>query len=102
MQYVFGNVNDTNLKINTLWFLHAKTMIADESLYENIFDELQGSLRQTHFNNSDTDELARFNNIDPLKITSLKSKGNVVTKPSRHVFKLYFYSYENTSRSYFI
>lgn len=75
MQYVFGNINDTNLKINTLWFLHAKTMIADESLYENIFEELQGSLRQTHFNNSDTDELARFNNIDPLKITSLRVRG---------------------------
>ena len=75
MQYVFGNIDDKSWKINALWFLDAKTMIADEDHYLKIFDDLQGSLEQTQYNNADTEELARFNNIDPLKITSLRVRG---------------------------
>lgn len=85
MQYVFGNYGD-DLKINSLWFLDAKTMISTQKNYEKIFDKVQSSLNNTGYDNADTEELARFNNIDPLEITSLRVRGMWLLKHPVKVF----------------
>lgn len=74
MIYAIGNI--VNGRIHSLWLLYGDCFCADKSSYERISDTIEdgiSSIPGVDF--SETNELSRINNVDPLGITYLRVRG---------------------------
>ena len=83
--YVIG-VSEEN-KLKALWFVYGDCYAADKETYERTKNKISdglGELNDIEF--SDTKELGRINEVDPLGITYLRIRGMWVIENPIHVF----------------
>lgn len=74
MIYSVGNVRGK--KILSLWFVYGDCYAADKSVYDNVFNNLKSGIQSIpNVQFSQSRELGRINNIDPLGITYLRLRG---------------------------
>lgn len=87
--YVAGNLDTTNNKLLTLWFVYGNTMIADRSVYEDLIFEIRGAIQETNATLVNSKELARAKGIDPLKNSNLRVRGMYELLHPQIVFQNY-------------
>ncbi|HHB1888849.1 TPA: DNA (cytosine-5-)-methyltransferase [Bacillus cereus] len=72
--YAVGNVQDN--VIHSLWFIYGDCFCADKEVYEGMTDVIKTGVTATPgLNFSETKELGRINNVDPLGVTYLRIRG---------------------------
>ena len=74
--YVIGTVTKKTKILNQLWMLYGDCFAADHSLYEELLTDVSKSISDTLDDLvSETGEISRLNEVDPLKITNLRVRG---------------------------
>lgn len=69
--YVVGH--ERNKKLQTMFFVQGTILAAPKEYYEKYLTSIKDVLRP--LGSSDTNEIGRFNNVDPLKRTNLRVRG---------------------------
>lgn len=82
--YAVGHVEENKLKILTL--VYGDCYAADEELYEEIRQEIIEAVKKMNLNLSETRELGRINNVDPLERASLRIRGMWIIKTPIVIF----------------
>jgi hypothetical protein len=71
--YVFGGIPAKKKEIKWIWFVDASLMAAQSKHYDDVYHSVRSKLSEVpKLNTSDTTELGRFNQVDPLGATSLR------------------------------
>ncbi|HCZ45396.1 restriction endonuclease [Brochothrix thermosphacta] len=98
--YVVGNLNTTNNKLNTLWFVYGNTMIADSEIYLNLITDIRNSIKRTDATLKESKELARAIGIDPLKHSNLRVRGMYELKHPQQIFTSYITMEKDINKTY--
>jgi hypothetical protein len=76
--YVVGKIKSGNERISFLWVVDGELMASDHNVYENIFQNLRGSVNTfistNNLQNIQSKELGRFRGIDPSDKTVLRAR----------------------------
>jgi len=92
--YVIGIV--TKRSIEALFFVQGSLYCADNDLYEGLKTKIRDEISSIpNINFSETVELGRVNNVDPLGITSLRIRGMWLIQNPYSVFN-YLYQFDNS------
>lgn len=88
MVYVIGSVDKKEKnKLRGLWFVYGNCYAADKNVYEKSFNSVKSILDDSDdVNNSETSELGRLNNVDPLEATYLRVRGMWHIKHPQQIF----------------
>ncbi|WP_407503501.1 NgoPII family restriction endonuclease [Acinetobacter baumannii] len=88
MVYVIGSVDKKDTKkLKGLWFVYGNCYAADKEVYEKSFNSVKSVLDSSEdVNSSETRELGRLNNVDPLEATYLRVRGMWHIKHPQQVF----------------
>ena len=71
--YVFGGIPAKKKELKWIWFVDASLMAAQSQHYDDVYHSVRSKLSEVpKLNTSDTTELGRFNQVDPLGATSLR------------------------------
>lgn len=93
--YAIGHVDKTDKNLKSLWCVYGSLYAADEDVYLDIKQQIGTTLsRNSSLNFSETKELGRLNNVDPLKITNMRIRGMWLIQPPVKVFD-YIYQYDS-------
>ena len=71
--YVVGKVHSTTLK--SLWLVYGDCFVENSKTYQKIGDAVSEAISQAGLELSATNELARVNGIDALRVTNLRVRG---------------------------
>lgn len=72
--YVIGIAK--NNKLRALWFIYGNCYAAEKEVYERIGNKISSGIKELkNVESSETKELGRVNNVDPLGITNLRIRG---------------------------
>ena len=83
--YVVGVAKNNKLK--SLWFIYGNCYAADKEIYERIKNKISNGLKELeNVQLSETKELGRVNNVDPMEITNLRIRGMWQIKNPLDVF----------------
>lgn len=94
--YCIGHTSDTNL--NSLWLVYGSIYAAKHETYQRIKTTISGGIKEIpDVVFSETKELGRVNQVDPLGITNLRIRGMWQIENPRRVF---YYLHEPTSNDF--
>ncbi|MGQ4006472.1 NgoPII family restriction endonuclease [Francisellaceae bacterium CB300] len=80
--YIVGNEN--KLQLDNIWLVYGDCFVADKQIYKDIEQPIRETINSLG-DNSTTKELGRLNNVDPLKVSSLRIRGMwLLTNPSKY------------------
>jgi hypothetical protein len=113
--YIIGCV-DKSEQIKSLWFVYGDCYCAMPEVYTRVKDKITNSIQELGIELSETNEIAKVKNVDPLGITNLRVRGMwgikhpskvfeyLTTKSSKpHIkalmLKEKFYSFDDDSRN---
>ena len=113
--YIIGCV-DKSEQIKSLWFVYGDCYCAKPEVYTRVKDKITNSIQELSIKLSETNEIAKVKNVDPLGITNLRVRGMwgiehpskvfeyLTTKSSKpHIkalmLKEKFYSFDSDSRN---
>ena len=113
--YIIGCV-DKSEQIKSLWFVYGDCYCAKPEVYTRVKDKITNSIQELGIELSETNEIAKVKNVDPLGITNLRVRGMwgiehpskvfeyLTTKSSKpHIkalmLKEKFYSFDDDSRN---
>ena len=94
--YCVGHTTDTSIK--SLWMVYGSSYAANHRTYQRIKTTISdgiNTIQDVIF--SETNELGRVNQVDPLKITNLRVRGMWQIENPRKVFS---YLHETTSKNF--
>lgn len=92
--YVVGHAPKGTKKLSSLWFVYGGVYAASENTYTSLKTEIGGAIEGINtIDFSETKELGRVNQVDPLKITNLRIRGMWLLQQPYSVFK-YIHNYE--------
>jgi len=87
--YVLGVIQEKILK--RIWFIYGDCFAANRDIYRNIYNTLSDRIESIpNFEFSNTKELARINNVDPLRITNLRVRGMWEFQNPTYIFDYIF------------
>lgn len=113
--YIIGCV-DKSEQIKSLWFVYGDCYCAKPEIYTRVKNKITNAVSELGIELSETNEIAKFKNVDPLGITNLRVRGMweikhpskvfeyLTTKSSKpHIkalmLKEKFYSFDDDSRN---
>ena len=113
--YIIGCV-DKSEQIKSLWFVYGDCYCAKPEIYTRVKNKITNAVSELGIELSETNEIAKFKNVDPLGITNLRVRGiwgikhpskvfeYLTTKSSKpHIkalmLKEKFYSFNDDSRN---
>lgn len=97
--YAVGHVIENKLKLLTL--VYGDCYAADSGFYEEIKKEIVEGIKKMNLPLSETSELGRLNNVDPLQRSSLRMRGMWFIKTPINVFSDIMNAYDKKSLNIF-
>ncbi|MCL2687173.1 MAG: NgoPII family restriction endonuclease [Methanobrevibacter sp.] len=96
MVYVFGIM--TGKVLESLLFLYGDCFAAESRIYEDLKDNITTYLENSNDASefSETNEIGRLNNVDPLKITNLRIRGMWLLRNPYLIFEDYIQKNSNS------
>lgn len=96
--YVIGHVPKNTNRLSSLWFVYGDIYSASEETYLSLKDDIATNIDEMpDVEFSETNEIGRVNQVDPLGITNLRIRGMWLLQPPFKVFD-YIHNYENGKR----
>jgi hypothetical protein len=96
--YVIGHIPKNTNRLSSLWFVYGDIYSASEETYLSLKDDIATNIDEMpDVEFSDTNEIGRVNQVDPLGITNLRIRGMWLLQPPFKVFD-YIHNYENGKR----
>lgn len=101
MIYAIGCIPKNSNKIRLLWFIDGTCYAADNAVYEHLFTRLSDTI-ETEFGEEthDSEELARFNNVDPKGATSLRVRSMWILQNPLNLFNCITYNRRINAANY--
>lgn len=88
--YIVGNIEGKLKKIRSMWWVYGDCFCADSSVYISIGEKISSALLEIpDIDFCPTNELGRVNDIDLLKVTSLRIRGMWLLKNPHKIFQDY-------------
>ncbi|SHK50484.1 NgoPII family restriction endonuclease [Tepidibacter formicigenes] len=85
--YAIGNIDSKQNKLKVLWLLYGNTYCADQQTYLRYKEVIKEGIEEiSGVDFSETNELGKIHNVDPLKITELRIRGMWSIKHPMKVF----------------
>lgn len=92
--YAIGHIPKGSKKLSSLWLTYGTIYAAEEEVYTSIKHTVTAILEESpKFNFSETKELGRINEVDPLNITKMRIRGMWLIQPPLKVYE-YVYTYQ--------
>ncbi len=85
MLYCIGTVPATK-PLRAMWMVYGDCFVANKDVYEGISSNVSEAIASTGLDSEETTEIARFNEVDPLRVTSLRVRGMWIIKHPNVVF----------------
>lgn len=96
--YVIGHIPKKTNRLSSLWFVYGDIYSASEETYLSLKDDIAANIDEMpDVEFSETNEIGRVNQVDPLGITNLRIRGMWLLQPPFKVFD-YIHNYENGKR----
>lgn len=96
--YVIGHIPKNTNRLSSLWFVYGDIYSASEETYLSLKDDIATNIDEMpDVEFSETNEIGRVNQVDPLGITNLRIRGMWLLQPPFKVFD-YIHNYENGKR----
>jgi len=96
--YTIGHINGSPKRLSSLWFVYGDIYAADESIYTSLKENISEGIRNiSGITFSQTNEIGKVKDVDPLKITQLRVRGMWLFQPPYKVFS-YVHEYNDESR----
>lgn len=96
--YVIGHIPKNTSRLSSLWFVYGDIYSASEETYLSLKDDIATNIDEMpDVEFSETNEIGRVNQVDPLGITNLRIRGMWLLQPPYKVFD-YIHNYENGKR----
>jgi len=96
--YVIGHVPKKTNRLSSLWFVYGDIYSASEETYLSLKNDIATNIDEMpDVEFSETNEIGRVNQVDPLGITNLRIRGMWLLQPPFKVFD-YIHNYENGKR----
>lgn len=86
MLYCIGTV-PKNKAIRALWMIYGDCFAATKEVYENLSEDVSSAIADSGLQSEDTNELAKFDMVDPLGITILRVRGMWMLKHPNKIFQ---------------
>ena len=96
--YIIGHIPKKTNRLSSLWFVYGDIYSASEKTYLSLKDDIATNIDEMpDVEFSETNEIGRVNQVDPLGITNLRIRGMWLLQPPFRVFD-YIHNYENGKR----
>jgi NgoPII restriction endonuclease len=96
--YIIGHIPKNTNRLSSLWFVYGDIYSASEETYLSLKGDIATNIDEMpDVEFSETDEIGRVNQVDPLGITNLRIRGMWLLQPPYKVFD-YVHNYENGKR----
>ncbi|MFL2819275.1 MAG: NgoPII family restriction endonuclease [Candidatus Puniceispirillales bacterium] len=84
--YAIGHVNKKKI-LKSIFFVHGSCIACPSHYYSNLLNNLTEHMNMSDFSFSQTDEIGRLNNIDPLDYTHLRVRSMFILKNPLKIFE---------------
>lgn len=96
--YVIGHIPKKTNRLSSLWFVYGDIYSASEETYLSLKNDIATNIDEMpDVEFSETNEIGRVNQVDPLGITNLRIRGMWLLQPPFKVFD-YIHNYESGKR----
>ena len=96
--YVIGHIPKKTNRLSSLWLVYGDIYSASEETYLSLKDDIATNIDEMpDVEFSETNEIGRVNQVDPLGITNLRIRGMWLLQPPFKVFD-YIHNYEEGKR----